>query len=169
MILVGLGANLPHPVFGTPRATLRAALDLLDASGLAVIRRSRFYRSSPVPPSDQPLFVNAVAVVRSELPPAALLERLHDIERMFGRVRRERWEARVIDLDLLDVAGVVTTAGEGVRLPHPRLAERAFVLVPMAEVAPTWRHPVTGRSIVELLTVVPGRDDVVALEESEDA
>jgi len=152
MILIGLGANLPSAEFGTPKASLGAALGMLQQSGVAVVACSRWYRTAPVPPSDQPWFVNAVAAVETALDPAGLLALLHEIETRFGRVRREPNAARVLDLDLLDYAGRVSKPGDPPPiLPHPRLAERAFVLRPLAEVAPHWRHPRTGAEIAALI------------------
>lgn len=150
MILLGLGANLEHPRFGPPRQTLQAALEALEQSGIAVLARSRWYRSAPVPASDQPWFVNAVASVETDLSPAALLARLHRIEARFGRARRRRNEPRVLDLDLLAYHDRVSAPGEVPVLPHPRLADRGFVLLPLLEVAPDWRHPGSGLSAAEL-------------------
>ena len=156
MILIGLGANLPSAEFGGPPASLEAALAMLQQSGVAVVRRSRWFRTAPVPASDQPWFVNGVAAVETALDPAALLALMQAIEARFGRVRRERNAARVLDLDLLDYEGRVSQAGDPPPiLPHPRLAERAFVLRPLAEVAPRWRHPSTGAAIPELLAEMP--------------
>jgi len=158
MILIGLGANLPSAEFGAPPASLEAALEMLQQSGVAVRRRSRWYRTAPVPASDQPWFVNGVAAVETALEPAALLALMQAIETRFGRVRRERNAARVLDLDLLDYEGRVSKPGDPPpALPHPRLAERAFVLRPLAEVAPGWRHPATGATIDELLLRLPPR------------
>ncbi len=151
MILIGLGANLEHPRYGPPRRTLEAALEALQQSGIVILARSRWYRSAPVPPSDQPWFVNAVASVETSLSPATLLARLHEIEARFGRSRRRRNEARVLDLDLLAYHDRVSAPGESPVLPHPRLAERAFVVLPLAEVAPDWRHPVSGLGVSELV------------------
>lgn len=155
MILIGLGANLPSTGFGPPRATLEAALAELAREGLAVVRRSRWYRSAPVPPSDQPWFVNGVAAVATDLAPAEVLAALHRIEARFGRVRRARDEARVLDLDLLAYDDLVRTEGAPPRLPHPRLHARAFVLLPLAEVAPGWRHPVLGKTVEDLVAELP--------------
>ena len=156
MILIGLGANLPSVEFGAPPASLEAALGLLQQSGVALVRRSRWYRTAPVPISDQPWFVNGVAAIETALDPAALLALMQTIEGRFGRVRRERNAARVLDLDLLDYAGRVSEPHDPPPiLPHPRLAERAFVLRPLAEVAPRWRHPATGAAIADLLRRLP--------------
>ncbi len=150
MILIGLGANLPHPLYGLPRRTCEAALSAMDSAELRVLRRSRWYESEPVPPADQPWFVNGVAEVATVLGAAELLERLHGIEAAFGRVRRRANEARILDLDLLAYGRQVSAPGDSPILPHPRLAERAFVVLPLAELAPDWRHPVSGLSASEL-------------------
>ncbi|MQX36680.1 2-amino-4-hydroxy-6-hydroxymethyldihydropteridine diphosphokinase [Roseospira navarrensis] len=152
MSLIALGSNLPGPG-GSPRETVTAALEALPAQGIRVVACSAWYRSAPVPPSDQPWFVNGVARVAGppDLTPADLLARLHAVEAAFGR-RRDgtRNAARTLDLDLLDVEGRVLREGAPL-LPHPRLTERAFVLLPLADVAPDWRHPVTGRSVSALI------------------
>ncbi len=155
MILIGLGANLAREAHGTPRETLEAALARLEELGISVVARSRWYRSAPVPPSDQPWFVNGVAAVATRLGPEALLAVLHRVEREFGRIRRARNEARVVDLDLLAYEDLVRDGGDGPTLPHPRMHERAFVLRPLAEVAPEWTHPVSGRTVAELIRDLP--------------
>ncbi len=150
VIFVGLGANLDHPRYGAPARTLDAALEALGRHGIAPVARSRRYRSAPVPASDQPWFVNLVAAVETGLSPAALLAALHEIEAQFGRTRHRPNEARVLDLDLLAYDDRVSAPGEVPVLPHPRLAERAFVVLPLREVAPDWRHPESGLAIAEL-------------------
>lgn len=155
MILIGVGANLPSAKSGSPLETCRAALAELEKEGVAVRRRSRWFESAPVPPSGQPWFVNGVAEVESDLGPEALLEVLHRVEERFGRVRRERNEARVLDLDLLAYDDIVMTGPPGPTLPHPRLHARAFVLLPLADLDPSWRHPATGRGIAELIRALP--------------
>jgi 2-amino-4-hydroxy-6-hydroxymethyldihydropteridine diphosphokinase len=155
MIFVGLGANLPHPRLGRPRQALEAALLALAAMGPLIVRRSRWYLSTPVPVSDQPWFVNAVIAIATERSPARLLSDLHDVERQFGRQRVERDEARVLDLDLLAYDDEVCDDGAAL-LPHPRLTERAFVLLPLREVAPQWRHPLSGQCVGDLVAALPG-------------
>jgi len=168
MILIGLGANLPSPRHGPPKATLEAALRALEEAGLRLLRRSRWYRSAPLPASEQPAYVNGVAVVETELAPAPLLALLHDVEGRLGRMRTERWGPRVIDLDLLAYHDVVLEPARGPEapvLPHPRLHERAFVLLPLAEVAPDWRHPVLGRSVAKLIAALPGDQTAEPLDD----
>jgi len=154
-IYVGLGANLPSPEHGAPRDTIRAAIDALAARGLEIRARSPLYETEPIPVSDQPWYVNGVVEVASDLTATAVLALLATVENAFGRVRGERNAPRVIDLDLLDCRGEVRQGPEPPILPHPRLADRAFVLRPLADIAPAWRHPVTGQGMAALLAALP--------------
>ena len=155
-VFVGAGANLPHPSFASPRDTLQAALLELDRRGARVVRCSRWYRTAPVPASDQPWFVNVVAEIATSLSADDLLAMLHEIEDLFGRVRSVPNAARLIDLDLLDYRGEISAPGSGrAVLPHPRMAGRAFVLRPLADLVPRWRHPVSGASIGDLVKALP--------------
>lgn len=157
MILVALGANLPTPEGTAPAATLRrAAAEIAALPALQPIALSRLWDSAAVPPSAQPRFVNAVMALEGSVDPDALLAALHGIEARYGRVRGEVNAARTLDLDLIDANGAIR-AGPLI-LPHPRLGERAFVLLPLADVAPAWRHPVTGKGVAEL---VAGLDPAV--------
>lgn len=160
MILVGLGANLPSPV-GEPLVTVEAALKRLESYGIRVVRRSRWYRTSPVPASDQPDFVNGVAVVETPLGPQQLLTLLLQVEAEYGRVRGQRWDARPLDLDLLAYGDQVLKSG--IEVPHPRLHQRRFVLVPLAEVAPDWVHPTLKRPVSALLADLTDADRVELL------
>jgi len=154
-IFIGLGANLPSPKHGSPRNTVVAAIAALVAAGLEIRARSPLYESEPIPVSDQPWYVNAVVEVGSALDCGALLELLHTVENAFGRIRSVPNAARVLDLDLLDCRGEIHPGPEPPILPHPRLEDRAFVLMPLADVAPHWRHPVSHRGIAELLAALP--------------
>jgi 2-amino-4-hydroxy-6-hydroxymethyldihydropteridine diphosphokinase len=162
MILVGLGANLPSAA-GPPEATIAAALAALDEAGIAILARSRLYRTAPEPRSDQPWFVNAVAALETRRDPAALLALFHRVEARFGRRRAQPDEPRPLDLDLLAYDGLVRTGPEGPILPHPRLHQRAFVLLPLREVAPDWRHPRLGRSVNEMIAALPPGQTAEAL------
>lgn len=154
---VGLGANLSHAGLSGP-ALLRAAIAAMEEAGLAVVKRSSAYESAPWPPADQPVFTNAVVeVLREGRTPEATFALLGQVERAFGRVRRERWGPRTLDLDLLDMEGLAGAFG-AITLPHKRLHERAFVLAPLAEIAPDWRHPVSGAGVGALLAgLAPGQ------------
>jgi 2-amino-4-hydroxy-6-hydroxymethyldihydropteridine diphosphokinase len=155
-IFIGAGANLGHPTYGSPRQTLEAAFGDLAGRGVQILRVSPWYRTAPVPVSDQPWYQNAVIDVGTGLPPDKLLATLHDVEQAFGRVRTVANAARTIDLDLLDFCGKIATGGPGrATLPHPRLAERAFVLRPLADLCPDWHHPVTREPIQALLAALP--------------
>lgn len=149
MIFIGIGANLPSSS-GTARETCERAVVALAEAGVRILGRSRWYESAPVPVSDQPWYVNGVIAVETEHNPSELLQILHDIEARFGRVRRARNEPRVLDLDLLAYHDRVEP-GPAPILPHPRLDDRAFVLLPLAELAPDWRHPRTGEAIKALI------------------
>ena len=153
LVLVGLGANLPS-AFGDPPATLLAALGRLQEAGVKIVRRSRFWRSEPVPVSDQPWFVNAVAVVETDLPPNRLLALLHEVEAAFGRVRSVVNAPRLLDLDLLAYGREISETDSPI-LPHPRLHQRAFVLMPLADIAPDWRHPASGQGVSAMIARLP--------------
>lgn len=152
-VLIALGANLPSWV-GAPRTTLEAALAALEEGGVRILRRSSWYVTAPVPASDQPCFTNGVVAGETTLGPEALLELLHGVEAAFGRERGEKNSARTLDLDLLAHGDRVETAKSPL-LPHPRLHERAFVMVPLTEIAPDWRHPVLNRTAAEILAENP--------------
>lgn len=163
MILIGLGGNLNNPIHGPPRVTLEVALRLLKDHDVEIVRRSRWYRSRPVPDDGQPWYVNGAAVVVTGRPPADLLQRLIEVERQLGRLRSRPNAPRTVDLDLLAYCDIVTQGSAVPVLPHPRLHERAFVLVPVAEIAPDWRHPVLERTARELLAALPYKDPVEPL------
>ena len=158
-LFIGLGANLTPDGYANPREGCIAAVLALADEGVHLSALSHWYESAPVPISDQPWYLNAVAEATTELDAASTLAALHQIERRFGRVRIERNAARVLDLDLLDFAGMVNSAND-LALPHPRLHERAFVLLPLGELCPDWVHPVSGIVIKDLIAMMPGDQQI---------
>ena len=159
-VLIGLGANLPSPEHGPPVQTLEAAVAALAARGLRIRARSRWWESAPVPISDQPWFVNGVVEIETALAPAALLAVLHEVEAGFGRLRSVPNAPRILDLDLLAYGALVREGPEPPLLPHPRMADRAFVVYPLREIAPGWRHPAMGLGVDELIARLPA-DQIV--------
>ncbi|WP_306112713.1 MULTISPECIES: 2-amino-4-hydroxy-6-hydroxymethyldihydropteridine diphosphokinase [unclassified Roseovarius] len=181
--LIALGGNLPSEA-GKPADTLRAALDRLVQSGVVVEAVSRFFRTPCFPAGAGPDYVNAAAVLRYHGDPQTLLRVLHEVEAHFGRDREVRWARRTLDLDLIAAGDAVLPNAEGhaawrnlpaeqqamrapdeLILPHPRLQDRAFVLVPLADVAAEWCHPVLNKTVSQMLEALEpdAVDEVVAL------
>jgi 2-amino-4-hydroxy-6-hydroxymethyldihydropteridine diphosphokinase len=183
--LVALGANLPFDGQG-PEATLWSALATFSGVGFHVLAVSRFFSTPCFPAGTGPDYVNAAALVLTDghSDVASMLSKLHGIEQKFGRQRASRWGMRTLDLDLLAVGDSIlpdvathdawralppetqaTTAPDQPILPHPRLQDRAFVLVPLADVAPDWRHPRLGLTVRQMLAALPAadRDAVIPL------
>jgi len=164
MILIGIGGNLPSWA-GGPRETCEAGLRHLGRLGAVVTARSSWYETAPAPVSDQPWFVNGVAVVATRLSPAGLLAAMHLTEDAFGRVRSVPNAPRPLDLDLLAYHDFVSLDGIPL-LPHPRMTERAFVLYPLRDIAPAWRHPVSGTSARDLATSLPATTGIRRLSDA---
>jgi 2-amino-4-hydroxy-6-hydroxymethyldihydropteridine diphosphokinase len=183
MILVAIGGNVTS-LSGRPDETItHSIVDIYQRIGNP-IGASRLYRTPAFPTGSGPDFVNAGVAVRSDKSPGEILAILHDIEAEHGRERKERWGARTLDLDLIAVGEKVlpdretynrwrlldadkqrTQSPDQLILPHPRMQDRAFVLVPLADVAPDWRHPILGKSVAEMLLDLPpsARDEVVPI------
>ncbi|GBR00183.1 7,8-dihydro-6-hydroxymethylpterin-pyrophosphokina se [Gluconacetobacter liquefaciens] len=155
MILIAIGANLPREGGSTPRETCRWAVGRITAiPGLRVVAVSPWYESAPVPPSGQPPYVNGVVNVAGEIDPAALLAALQAIEAEAGRRRTVANAARPLDLDIVAMGSCVRDAPDPI-LPHPRAEDRAFVLLPLRDVAPDWRNPRTGHRVGEAIAALP--------------
>jgi 2-amino-4-hydroxy-6-hydroxymethyldihydropteridine diphosphokinase len=172
--MIALGANVP-PQKGSLAEALEGALQLLgNTRGIAILRRSRWYRTPAIPPGSGPDFLNGAALLETALAPEMLLAALHQTESEMGRIRPARWAPRTCDLDLiavddlvlpdratlerwmaLDLGKAQSLVPPRLILPHPRMQERSFVLAPMAEVAPDWRHPVTGLTVTGMLAARP--------------
>lgn len=156
-VIVALGCNLPGD-FETPEALLEAALERFADVGLLVTARSRWWRSAAWPDSTLPDYRNGVTIVETALSPPETLAALHGLEAAFGRVRGAPNAARTLDLDLI-AHGRATCAEPALTLPHPRAHERLFVMGPLAEIAPRWRHPTLGRTALNLaVSAQVGRD-----------
>jgi len=145
---LGLGSNL-----GDRNANLVDAITRLAGESVRVLRTSSIWETEPRDVRDQPWFLNQVIEVESDLLPHQLFQRIQRIEREMGRQRRTPKGPRLIDIDIL-LYGSAVVQSDDLEIPHPRMTERRFVLEPLAELAPDLRHPVSGRSIRELLTDV---------------
>ncbi|WP_313860122.1 2-amino-4-hydroxy-6-hydroxymethyldihydropteridine diphosphokinase [Parasedimentitalea psychrophila] len=171
--LIALGGNLPSAA-GAPQSTLVSAIAELSRRGLYVQLLSRFFHTPCFPAGAGPDYVNAVIQLSTDISSADLLAILHDVEAQFARVREQRWGMRTLDLDLiaredqvspdlatyrhwqaLPLAAQTRRAPEQLILPHPRLQDRGFVLVPLCDIAPDWQHPVLGLSAREMLAALP--------------
>lgn len=178
--LIGLGSNLSSSA-GNSTQTLGHALYSLCKGDMTFVAVSRFFRTPFFPSGTGPDFVNAVVLIETMRSPTEILANLHRIEQQFGRMRLQRWGTRTLDLDLLaigqsvlpDVATLrrwmdlppelqMQDAPDQLILPHPRLQDRAFVLVPMADIAPDWLHPVLRKTVTEMCRDLPA-DDVAAV------
>lgn len=171
--LVALGANLPSR-FGGPRQTLEWVVEQMACHRLSVDRQSRWYLTPAFPAGSGPDFVNGAIALRSDRSPEDVLDILHAVEAECGRVREERWSPRACDIDLvahgdailptmatwrrwadLPLARQQREQPDGLILPHPRLHERAFVLLPLSDIAADWRHPILNRTVAEMLADMP--------------
>ncbi len=161
----------------TPEENVTAAMDMLEKRCGSTLRRSRLWRTPAYPEGAGPPFVNAALSLDWSGTARDLLTLLHEVEEAFGRQRTSRWEARKMDLDLIGLGGLVLPDAGGFRtwhdlspeeaatrmpedliVPHPRMDERVFVLAPLCEVAPDWRHPVLGLTVREMLDALPASD-----------
>ncbi|WP_420432237.1 2-amino-4-hydroxy-6-hydroxymethyldihydropteridine diphosphokinase [Hyphobacterium sp.] len=155
-IYIALGANLPFDG-GTPQDTLQRCQQVLAGRGVAIRAISGFWRSPAWPDRAKPDYLNAVAEIDTDFAPVALLDLLLEVEARFGRVREARWDSRTLDLDLIDYAECQYNS-DRLTLPHPRATSRAFVLLPLQEIAREWHDPVSGMAIKQLIAALPDAD-----------
>lgn len=153
-VYLSLGSNI-----GDRAANIAWAIAALGARGVRVTRQSSLYETEPLELREQPWFLNCVAQAETDLMPRQLMNVLLDIEREMGRTRRVPKGPRLIDMDILFFGASVVRTPE-LEIPHPRMAERRFVLVPFAEIAPEARHPTLQKSVAQLLTETPDRSEV---------
>lgn len=183
-MLIALGSN-ENSVWGNCAETVQMAIENVARGSFTTARTSNFYATPAFPAGSGPDYVNAAMTIESDLTPAAMLAELHAIEASAGRQRGVRWGQRTLDIDLIACEDAVlpdagtyakwrdlpakaqaATAPRDLVLPHPRMQDRAFVLVPLADVAPDWRHPVSGRTVLQMLAALTDDQvrDVVRLD-----
>jgi len=151
---IALGSNLPFDGAPPPRLLARAVTAMQNAD-LSLHALSGIWETAAWPPSDQPDYYNAIVELDlADLSPQPLYAKLSAIEMRFGRERRQKWAPRTLDLDIIAI-GEMSGGFGGITLPHPHMHERAFVLAPLVEIAPTWRHPVLGQTALDLLAALP--------------
>ncbi|WP_406736084.1 2-amino-4-hydroxy-6-hydroxymethyldihydropteridine diphosphokinase [Thioclava sp. GXIMD4215] len=172
-IIIAFGANMTSTL-GSPSDAIREAFKRLCVASFRPVAMSRFYRSAAYPAGSGPDFVNACGLFRASGSPTDILYLLHEIESGLGRVRHGRWMPRVIDIDLIDCGNIIHPSDVTLRhwrdlpfeeqqkatpeqliLPHPRLEDRGFVLIPMREIVPNWVHPLTGQTLEQLVEALP--------------
>ena len=155
---IGIGSNL-----GTPAENCEKAICLLHAlPEIEVVSRSSLYKSEPIGKIEQNWFVNATVAIKTSLGPESLLNAIFKIEKGLGRERREKWGPRIIDLDLLTYENRVIHS-TALTLPHPELAKRRFVLLPLSEFAGDYMHPVENKTIHTLLKELPEKSQVIKI------
>ncbi len=180
LALIALGSN-QESSWGDPTETVKKAMLAIEKLTQTPVEKSRLYKTPPFPADAGPSFVNAAVAVRTKLAAPNMLQALHQIEAEAGRQRHGRWRQRTLDLDLIAWGDLVwpdaqtqtdwrnlslidqqNRAPDGLVLPHPRLQDRSFVLVPLADVAPHWQHPLLGTTVREMLSACHA-DDIASV------
>jgi 2-amino-4-hydroxy-6-hydroxymethyldihydropteridine diphosphokinase len=159
-VFIGLGSNQGEKI----KNCEQAIEEILKLEGGVLLSRSSWYHSEPWGREDQDWFINGVIQIRTELCPDELLTKLKEIEKRLGRKNREKWGPRVIDIDILFYDDLSLEAPE-IEIPHPRILKRNFVLIPLAEIAPQFVHPVLKKMIKKLLDMSSDQKKVVKVSE----
>ena len=146
MILVAIGSNLNSKSFGSPEQNCNAAIDMLRKY-FEVTQSSSFYKTEPIPKSEQPWFVNCIVNIKSKISPSRILDTLLEIELQFGRKRNKKNEARVLDLDLIAYNSLIVKSLK-LTLPHPRMHLRKFVIQPICDINKNWIHPISKKKSI---------------------
>lgn len=150
MIYIGIGSNLNGKNNETPLQNCKKALVELKKE-VNICKISSWYKSEPIPVSNQPWFINGVIEISTNKSSLDLLEFILSIEKVFGRVREKKNEARILDLDIIDYKKKILYIKNKLIIPHPRMHERSFVLQPLSELNPKWMHPIKKKGIKELI------------------
>ena len=150
MIYIGIGSNLSGKNNETPLQNCKKALIELKKE-VDICKISSWYKSEPIPVSNQPWFINGIIEISTDKSSLDLLEFILSIEKVFGRVREKKNEARILDLDLIDYKKKILYIKNKLIIPHPRMHERSFVLQPLSELNPKWMHPIKKKGIKELI------------------
>ena len=150
MIYIGIGSNLNGKNNETPLQNCKKALVELKKE-VNICKISSWYKSEPIPVSNQPWFINGVIKISTDKSSLDLLEFILSIEKVFGRVRKKQNEARILDLDIIDYKKKILYIKNKLIIPHPRMHERSFVLQPLSELNPKWMHPIKKKGIKELI------------------
>lgn len=150
MIYIGIGSNLNGLKKEKPIENCKKAVEYIKKE-VKITKISSWYRSQPIPVSSQQWYVNGVAEISTDKTPVQLLDFFINVEKIFGRVRKKRNESRIIDLDIVDYNNKVISFQDRLEIPHPRMYQRAFVLLPLQKLNPLWTHPKTGKKISILI------------------
>ena len=164
MIYIGIGSNLNGKNNETPLQNCKKALEVIKKE-LNISKLSSWYKSEPVPVSNQPWFVNAVIEISTNKPPLDLLNFILNIEQNFGRIREKKNEARIIDLDIVDYKKKIIYKKNELITPHPRMHKRSFVLLPLNELNPKWVHPIKKKGIQELINNIKDGQKILKISE----
>ena len=162
MIYIGIGSNLNGKNNETPLQNCKKALNELK-KGVNICKASSWYKSEPIPISNQPWFINAVVEISTSMSSLELLEFILNIEKVFGRIRKKKNEARIIDLDIIDYKKKILYKKNKLIIPHPRMHERSFVLLPLKELNPKWIHPIKKKGLKELINNLDDKQKILKI------